>query len=322
MQREISKIEHFDPDRIPKGIKKNFRLRIISDAFGDPVSIAVMVAKGEKDGPTLGVTAAVHGNELNGIPVIHRLFESIDTSELSGTIIGVPVVNVPSFMRNKRRFPDGVDLNHIMPGNPNGNVSAIYAHRFIDRIVKHFDFLIDLHTASAGRVNSYYVRADMSDAETRRLAILQNADIIVNNPPSDGTLRGAVAEMGIKAITLELGDPSRFQKRMIRSGVEGVDNVLSYLRMTDDEVTEADKESILCKSSQWMYTQKGGLLTVHPALEDLVQEGEKVATLKNIFGEVLEEYHAPFSGVVIGKSVNPINESGGRIMHLGIVGDQ
>ena len=123
--------------------------------------------------------------------MIQRLFREIDVNELRGTIIGVPVVNVPSFMRKKRRFNDGVDLNHIMPGKKNGNVSQIYAYRFIERLVKHFDYLIDLHTASFGRVNSYYVRADMEQEATKELALLQNADIIVHNPPSDGTLRGA-----------------------------------------------------------------------------------------------------------------------------------
>ena len=97
-----------------------------------------MVARGKEDFPILGLTAAVHGNELNGIPVIQRLFTEIDVKELKGTLIGIPVANIPSFVRKKRRFNDGVDLNHIMPGKPDGNVSQVYAYRFFNRIVKHF----------------------------------------------------------------------------------------------------------------------------------------------------------------------------------------
>lgn len=57
---------------------------------------------------------------------------------LQGTIVGVPVVNVPSLLRKKRRFVDGSDLNHIMPGKPNGTVSQVYAWRVVNKIVKEY----------------------------------------------------------------------------------------------------------------------------------------------------------------------------------------
>ncbi|MGB1120770.1 MAG: peptidase M14, partial [Saprospiraceae bacterium] len=117
-----------------------------------------MVARGRSDFPILGITAAVHGNELNGISVIQRLFSEINVEELNGVIVAVPVMNMPSFLRKKRRFNDGVDLNHIMPGKANGSISEVYAFRLMDRIVQHFDYLLDLHTASQGRINSYYIR--------------------------------------------------------------------------------------------------------------------------------------------------------------------
>ncbi|MBT8233446.1 MAG: succinylglutamate desuccinylase/aspartoacylase family protein [Saprospiraceae bacterium] len=316
---QIPHITEFNISDIPVGTIKHFWLNIVSDGFGSPISIPLMVARGVEKGPVLGLTAAVHGNELNGIPVIQRLFNEIDVKELRGTIIGVPVVNVPSFMRKQRRFNDGVDLNHIMPGKADGNLSQIYAYRFIERLVKHFDFLIDLHTASFGRINSYYVRADMGQEATKILAQLQNADIIVHNPPSDGTLRGAADELGIPAITLEVGNPSIFQKRLIRSGIEGIHNALCHLKMIDDEIELSEKETVLCKKSYWIYTDRGGLLTIHVELRDMVKKGQKIATIRNIFGAQLNEFFAPEDGIVIGKSISPVNQSGGRILHLGIL---
>lgn len=316
---EIQHITEFNINDVPKGTIKYFWLKIVSDGFGNPISIPLLVARGIEDGPTLGLTAAVHGNELNGIPVIQRLFDEIDVNELKGSIIGVPVVNVPSFIRKKRRFNDGVDLNHIMPGKADGNVSQIYAYRFIDRLVKRFDYLIDLHTASFGRINSYYVRADMEQEATKKLALLQNADIIVHNPPSDGTLRGAADELGIPAITLEVGNPSIFQRRLIRSGIEGIHNVLCHLNMIDDQIESANKETVMCNSSYWLYTNRGGLLNLHVDLRDRLTKGQKIATIRDIFGNELEEYFAPEDGIVVGKSVSPVNQSGGRILHLGIM---
>ena len=311
-------IDSLDLNLVEKGTIKYFWLDLITDPLGNPVLVPIMIARGKKEGPTLGLTAAVHGNELNGIPVIQRLFREIDIKHLGGTIVGVPVVNIPSFIRKKRRFNDGVDLNHIFPGMPNGNVSQVYAYRLVQRIIQHFDILIDLHTASFGRINSYYIRADMKQEKTAALARLQNAQIIVNNSPSDGTLRGAADEMNIPAITLEVGNPNMYQKSMIRSGMVGIHNVLSYLDMTDDEIIESDHDTIECGDSYWIYTNNGGLLQVHVNLLESVKKDQKIATIRDVFGRTVEEYFAPESGIVVGKSISPVNQTGGRILHLGL----
>lgn len=314
----IETVREFKLEDTPKGTIKKYWLHLISDGMGNPINIPMIVARGKEDFPILGLTAAVHGNELNGIPVIQRLFNEIDVNEVKGVIVGIPVVNIPSFMRRQRRFNDGVDLNHIMPGKEDGNVSSVYAYRFFNRAVKHFDYLLDLHTASSGRINSYYVRADMKHPVVRKLALLQNAQIIVHNPPSDGTLRGAADEMDIPAITLEVGNPNTFQKKMIRSGIEGIHNVLSFLEMTTDDIEKPEKETVLCKRSFWIYTDTGGLLTVHVDLMEQVKKGQLLASIRDIFGSLRTEYFAPEDGIVIGKSVSPVNQSGGRILHLGI----
>jgi len=315
--KSIPTIEDYSADLTASDTVARYWLRIISDPLGQPVCIPVIVARGAHDGPVLGITAAVHGNELNGISVIQRLFSDIDTSELHGTLIGVPVANVPAFIRKKRRFNDGTDLNHIMPGKVDGNISQLYAHRFFHRLIVHFDALVDLHTASTGRINSYYIRADMSQSSTRDLANVQNAEIIVHNPPSDGTLRGAAAEIDIPAITIEVGNPNLFQKRFIRSGVEGIHNTLCHMGMIKEELIANERETVLCSSSHWIYTHKGGLLSVKADILDQLKAGDSLATLRDVFGDTIHEYHTAHDGIVIGRSVNPVTQSGGRIIHLG-----
>jgi predicted deacylase len=304
----------------PAATIRRYWLRIISDGLGEPVRIPILVAKGSREGPVLGVTAAVHGDELNGIRVIQRLFGDLDVAELQGTVIGVLVVNVPAFLRQTRVYTDGFDLNHVMPGRSDGRASEVYAHRLIERVVRHFDYLLDLHTASRGRVNSYYVRADMSQEATRQLALLQNPQLIVHNPPSDGTLRGAADTLDIPAVTLEVGNPGVYQKKLIRSGTEGVHNVLSHLGMTSDQIVAPASAPIICKRSYWIYTHTGGLLTVEVDLLQAVKAGNLIATQRDVFGSLKEQYLAPEDGVVIGKSTMPVNRSGGRILHLGIEG--
>jgi len=297
-------------------------LHIVTDGMGLPVYVPVIVARGKKEGPTLGLTAALHGNEINGIPVIQRLFREINLDELRGTVVGVLVVNVPSLLRKERLFIDGTDLNHIMPGRADGNVSQVYAYRVVNRIVRYFDYLIDLHTASSGRINSYYIRADMEDSITRQMALLQNAQIIVHNPPHDGTLRGAANALGIPAITLEVGNPHIFQRGLIRDGLTGIHNMLAYLGFLEEEIEKDSELPVICKSSYWLYSDTGGIMTVHPKLVDRVAVGETVASIRDVFGTMKKEYKAEDAGVVVGKSVDPINQTGGRILHLGLIADE
>lgn len=313
------KINEFKIEETPKGEIVHYWLKLTTNALGESIRLPVMVARGHIDGPILGLTAAVHGNELNGISVIQKLFNDLDPKQMKGTIVGVPVVNLGAFFQGQREFNDGVDLNRIMPGKKNGNTSEVFAYRFINLLVKKFDYLLDLHTASFGRVNSFYIRSDMNNKIPQELAYLQDAEIIVHSEASDGTLRGAAEALGIPAITIEVGNPNRFQKKLIRSGLVGVHNVLSHLKITDDEVEESSKVTITCKKSYWIYTNTGGLLTVYVDLVEKVKKGQHIATIKDIFGNVIEDYFAPEDGVIVGKSVNPVNQTGGRVVHLGII---
>lgn len=314
----INHIDHLDIEKLECGKLYKFWFDLVSGPFGNAISLPLIIAKGTEDGPTLGLTAAVHGNELNGIPVIQKFFSLVNLESLKGIIIGIPVVNIPSFMTKKRRFIDGTDLNHIMPGKPRGTVSEVYAYRFTQKILPHFDYLIDLHTASFGRINSFYVRADMDKEVVRTMARLQNPQIIVHNRPSDGTLRGAAAEYGIPAITVEVGNPNMFQRGMIKNSTSGIMNVAVNLGMVDGEIVKAPIKPVICDHSYWIYTDHGGLLTVYPSLTEMILKGDVIARQLDIFGDEKAEYYAPEDGVIIGKSINPVNQTGGRILHLGI----
>lgn len=310
-------VDEFTPDDLPTGRVTRLMVRLSSNALGVPLRVPMMVARGKKAGPVFGLTAAVHGNEVNGIPVLHRLLDRVDTSSLRGTIAAVAVVNLPGFLNNQRTFSDGTDLNHIMPGFPTGNDGQLYASRLIDRIVRHFNMLVDLHTASFGRINSLYVRANMLRSHTARMATLQRPQIILHNPPSDTTLRGAAEEMGIPAVTVEVGDPQRFQPEYIRRTLAGIRAVLGDNRMIPRRKVAFADPAVVCARSKWMYTDHGGLLEVLPKLAQRISEGEVVARLTNVFGDVIREYRATSDGIVIGKSTNPVGPAGARILHLG-----
>jgi len=212
-----------------------------------------------------------------------------------------------------------VDLNRLMPGKKNGSISQVYAYNLMERILSKFNYLIDLHTASKGRVNSLYVRSNMVNEVTREMSRLQNPQIIVHNTSPDGSLRGAAMERGIPAITVEIGDPARFQKRFVKSALLGVTNILGHLKMLPNDHDLPEFDPVVCSKSYWIFTSGGGILNVLPDVNSWVKKDETIATLHNIFGKLERSYMAPEDGIVIGKSVDPVCQTGSRILHLGVV---
>ncbi|MGF1465014.1 MAG: succinylglutamate desuccinylase/aspartoacylase family protein [Sandaracinaceae bacterium] len=312
-------VDILEPGRLEPGLH-HLGIRIIDDATSRPIRVPALVAKGDRPGPVVGITAAVHGNELNGIPTIHRLLRRIDPAELRGTVVGATIINVPGYLRHTRTYTDGADLNRIMPGRADGNESEVYAHRLVQRVFHAFDVLIDLHTASFGRVNTLYVRADLKDPATARVARAIGAEVIVHNEGADGTVRATVAERGVPAVTVEIGDPQVIDRDKIRTSRIGIRDALENLGMLPPDGQSANGEAIECVRSYWLYTDTGGFLEVFPTLGDRVAEGERIAVMVDPWGRPRRTYRAPEAGVVVGKSTNPVCRSGSRIIHLGIEG--
>lgn len=304
---------------LPPG-EHRFRLALTEDGLAAPIRIPVRVFKGPRPGPTVGITAAVHGNEVNGIPTIHRLFQSLDPDELSGTVVAAAPINVPGYQRNIRQFSDGKDLNRAFPGKADGTESAVFAYALLERLVCHFDYLLDLHTASFGRVNSLYIRADMSQRETAELARVIRPQIVVHNKSGDGTLRGAAEERGIKSLTIEIGNPQRTQGGLIETSSIGLHEALEHLGVVEKDDVVPQSEAVECANSYWLYTDGGGLLEVFPGLTGRVEAGQPVAQLLNEWGGIYRTYEAPEAGIVVGKATNPVAVSGSRILHLGVLG--
>ena len=307
---------------LESGAVHHLAVPLAHDPLGNPVQVPVIVARGRRPGPVLGITAAVHGNELNGIPVIHRLMEKLDVKTLRGAVVAVPVVSVGALARRQRVYIDGVDLNHIFPGKPDGRGAEVYAHRFMERVAHVFEVMLDLHTASFGRVNSLYVRADMRHDVTAEITHLLRPQIVLHNQAGDGTLRAALEKRGVPSVTVEIGNPHRYHHEFIRSSLAGIRRVMAYLEMIKARPAASADPPVLCRSSKWLYTQHGGLLTVLPKLCERVKRGDVIATITDVYGKPVHSYTAPYSGIVIGHSVDPVAHTGDRIVHLGRIATQ
>ena len=326
-----AQIKALSVDQLPLGdlqpqTRTHYLLKMGEEGTGQAIETPVIVIRGRKAEPVLGIFAAIHGNEINGIQVIQKLVNEIDPQKFEGTLIAVPGLNVPALLSHQRKYLDQVDLNRIFPGKANGNRSQQYVHQITTKLLPPLDYLIDLHTASFGRENSLYVRGDMSDDKIAQLVNYQFADIYLNSAgPSAGTvgsggltMRAQAMKMGIPTITVEYGNPQVFQKEMISEGLLGLKNTLREMKMYAFPKVKP-RIPVYCSKSYWLYTTKGGYLEVLVKLKQQVKKDEAIAVLRDPFGQTKETYHAPEDGIVIGRSSNPISDSGGRIIHLGIL---
>ena len=246
------------------------------------------------------------------------MIQAVDPQQLDGSLVCVPVSNVPAFLRHERLFPDGQDLDQVMPGDPNGNEGSIYAYRFASRLINELDYLIDIHTASFGNENSFFVIANTEIAEVSHMAWLQNPQFIVHNK-THGSLRQTAEDLGVHAIKVEVGDPHSFQKEAISVALDGIINMLVYLDLLEGDLRNPNETIVACSHSYGLHTDRGGLLSVYPKLAEQIKQGQLVARVSNVFGDIIKEYHAPEDGVVIGRNIDSVNRPGGRILHLGIV---
>lgn len=288
---------------------------------GVPVSTPVLVVNGVAPGPTLCLTAAVHGDELNGIEMVRRVFHEIKPQDLSGALIGVPIVNVQGFRRGSRYLPDRRDLNRYFPGNPTGSSAARIAYSLFNEVIKHCDALVDLHTGSFERANLTQLRADLRDPDVLTLTHGFGAVVVLHSKPGVGTLRYAAQLAGIPAITVEAGGPSELELAEVIHGVKGIETLLTTLGMTRRMRLWGDPEPVYYRSS-WVRANNGGILLSNVSLGSTVRKGDILGSVTDPMSNDRSELRSPYSGRVIGMARNQIVMPGFAAFHVGIETDE
>ena len=284
---------------------------------GIPVSTPVLAVNGKLPGPTLCLTAAVHGDELNGIEMVRRVLHDLDPQKLSGAVIGVPIVNLQGFRRGSRYLPDRRDLNRYFPGNPNGSAASRIAYSFFTEVVRHCDALIDLHTGSFERANLPQLRADLRNPDVVTLTHGFGATVILHSDPAQGTLRYAASRIGIPTVTLEAGGPSELELKEVMHGVKGIDTLLNTLGMVKKSRLWGDPEPIYYRSV-WVRADRGGILLADVGLGSTVRRGDLLGTITDPMNNASTNLYAPFSGRIIGMARNQVVMPGFAAFHVGI----
>ena len=281
------------------------------------LNMPVFVARGSAPGPTLCLTAGVHGDELNGVEVARRSFSEVEPEDLRGTFIALPTINAHGVRTGTRYMSDRRDLNRAFPGSAGGSVARLVAHRVFSDVLVKCDAVIDLHTASNQRANLPQIRADLSEPAIRDLAVHFGIGIVVAGAGPNGGLRREVAKAGIPAIIYEAGEPYRFQENEIEQGARGVRNVLAYLDMIEHPESEVPEASIY-ERSRWLRAEQGvgGFFFPSAALGDLVEVGDVMGAIVDPLTDVETPVIASTTGQIIGMAVPQPVLPGYALFHI------
>jgi predicted deacylase len=304
---------------VKKGERKRIMLPLPSLYNCLPVELPVHVIRGKHPGPTLCVTAAIHGDEINGVEIVRRLLKRKGFKSLHGTLIAVPVVNVYSFIFQERYLMDRRDLNRSFPGSSSGSLASRLAHLVTTKVMAHSDYHIDLHSGSLHRRNLPQVRVNGATEKELDLAKAFDAPVILLAKEREGSLRQSLSKNGKTALLYEAGEAHRFNEVSIRVGVRGILNVLQALDMVRPKKKRnlsEESNSFLAKSSYWMRSPYNGLFNTSKKLGDRVKKGEPVGYIGNPIEN--EEYvlTAPLSGIIIGLNMLPLVVEGAALFNL------
>lgn len=287
---------------------------------GERLSLPVAVVHGASPGPTVWLSAAIHGDEIGGVDIISRVLRRLDAQTMRGTVLAVPVVNVHGFITGDRYLPDRRDLNRSFPGTANGSLASQIANLFMTEIVARCELGIDLHSGSEHRTNLPQIRADLDDVRTRRLAEAFGAPVMIHARTRDGSLRHAATRTGARVLLYEAGEARRFDEHAIATGTDGVLRVCAAVGLTTEGPASPAEATLISHQTSWVRAGRSGILHLDVHRGDRVAARQLLGTIDDTFGETLVRVRAGNGGLVIGHTRNPIVNRGDAVVHVARVG--
>jgi predicted deacylase len=289
-----------------------------------PVTLPVHVLHGSRPGPAMFVTAAIHGDELNGVEIIRRVLRVLQPGNISGTLLCVPVVNAYGFIGRSRYLPDRRDLNRSFPGSPNGSLAARLAHLLLTEVVNRCQIGIDLHSAAVHRVNLPQIRTDFGKRpRCRELSEAFGCQVVLESPERAGSLRKAARESGVDVLVYEGGEGLRFDEFAISAGVDGIANVMLQIGMLElPDGAEPPPRGhgrdwpVFVNASKWVRAPEGGVLRTTKRIGDAVSEGDVIGFIANPYENQDAAVRAPRRGLIIGRTTLPIVNLGDALFHI------
>lgn len=304
---------------IELGQRKLLNIPVGTLTTHEPVTMRVWVIRGKRQGPTLLVTGCVHGDEINGAEIIRRLINAPAlTKRFKGTLIALPIVNVPAFANRSRYLPDRRDLNRLFPGSQKGSLGGRLAHVLSHEILPHCDAVVDLHTGAINRPNLPQIRVSKTDSKAIALAEAFAPPAILEASVRDGSFRSVCNKLSIPTILYESGEALRLDAPSIRFGQRGVLSVMRYLGMlpTKSKQSTPTVSPVVAEKSHWERAEAGGLFTPLIPLGKGVKKGDVLGFIADPLGDYEKPILASRSGFLIGRTNEGQADEGDALFHI------
>lgn len=322
-KRKRNQAFEFGGETIKPGERHTVEIPLAPLITNDNLGMPVNVLTGTQTGPTLMVSAAVHGDEINGVEIIRRLLRHPALRQLSGNLIAIPVVNVHGFLHHTRYLPDGRDLNRSFPGSKTGSLASRVANKFVEQILARSDYAIDLHTGARHRANLPQIRVDLDNPESESLGKAFGVPVLLHSRLRDGSLREDAANRGIPFLLYEGGESLRFDEFSIRVGVHGIMNVMRHLGMLRRSRRKKPiPEPLLARRSTWVRANTSGVTRSLVNLGNKVAEGDLLCIIGDPMGNEETGVYASEGGIVIGKLNLPLVSEGDALFHIACYKDR
>lgn len=289
----------------------------------EKIHLKAHVIVGKKPGPSLLVSAGIHGDEVNGTEIVRRLMKEKFINRLRGTLITIPVINAPAYSNRSRYMPDRRDLNRLFPGAPSGSLGAKLAHVLCEHILPHIDLVIDLHTGTVNRANLPQLRVTPGDKEANRLAQIFAPPVLLVAAIREGSFRHACSKLGIPVLLYESGEALRLDTPSIRFALRGIRSVMRELDMIPKSTAKRFKlQPVVCKKSTWERAPIGGVFIPLVQLGKAVSKGDVLGFMADPFGVKEVPIVASHDGILIGRTNEGVADEGDALVHLGFASHQ
>lgn len=303
---------------IPAGTRAVVDLELPKSSSQALMSLPVHVIHGRRDGPVVFISAAIHGDELNGVEIIRRVLGTKLLGRIAGTVLAIPVVNAYGLAQQSRYLPDRRDLNRSFPGSESGSLASRLANLFLTQIVSRASFGIDLHTGSGHRTNLPQIRADLDDKQTEMLARSFGVPVLLNSSLRDGSMRASACEQGTRVLLYEAGEALRFDELAIRAGVSGIFGVLRSLDMLKPSKRSAalNREQYVARSSRWERAPESGIFRNKVKLGARVKRKDILGYVHDPATNEQSPIRARSAGIIIGRLELPVVHEGDAVFHI------
>nr|WP_321227352.1 succinylglutamate desuccinylase/aspartoacylase family protein [uncultured Psychroserpens sp.] len=282
------------------------------------LDVPIIIERSKKPGPTLLITAGIHGDEINGVEIVRQIIAKGINKPKKGTIICVPVVNVFGFLNMNRLFPDGRDLNRVFPGSANGSLASRVAHLVMKEIIPHVDFAMDFHTGGADRFNAAQIRITREEPRLTELAHIFGAPFIYYSNNINKSFRNACSKAGVPMLLFEGGKSFNIHDNITNTGVNGAKRVLHHLGMLNSKfkVSKPKTEAIIIEDSKWLRAKFSGMFKATAAINSYVKKDDVLGNITDPYGSFNHFVKAPNAGYIFNVNESPIIYQGDAIFHI------